>query len=68
MSAVDATQIRPAAGAGIRKKGTLAELRAAGLTTPPTRSIADLPPPSPPIPGQRPLSEEVIEARNDERY
>jgi prevent-host-death family protein len=40
----------------------------AGLATPPTRSIRDLPPPAPRRPGQRPLTEVLQEMREEERY
>jgi prevent-host-death family protein len=42
-------------------------LIAAGLAQPATLSLEDLPPPAPPEPGQRPLSEVLAEMRDDER-
>ena len=40
----------------------------AGLASPPTRSMADLPPPRRRRPGERPLTEVLEEMRSEERY
>lgn len=40
----------------------------AGLATPPTRSLADLPPARRRRPGERPLTEVLEEMRSEERY
>ena len=40
----------------------------AGLATPPTRSLKDLPPPRRRRPGERPLTEVLEEMRAEERY
>ena len=39
----------------------------AGLATPPTRSIRDLPPPARRLPGQPPLTEVLRQMRDEER-
>ncbi len=53
---------------GVRKKGTLDELIEAGLATPPTCSIADLPPPLPRKPGEPTLTEILLEMRDEALY
>lgn len=50
------------------RRSRLEELIARGEATPARGSLADLPPPRPPLPGRRSLSEVLMEMRDDERY
>ncbi|MDK1010195.1 MAG: type II toxin-antitoxin system prevent-host-death family antitoxin [Actinomycetota bacterium] len=47
------------------RKNRIEELIEAGLATPPTRRLSDLPPPAPRRKGQAPLSEVIDEQRED---
>ena len=59
---------RPVAMLVPYKESRIQAMIDAGLATPPTRSIKDLPPPAPLEPGQRPLTEVLREMRDEERY
>jgi prevent-host-death family protein len=50
------------------RKSRIQAMIDAGLAQPATGSWADLPPPAPAEPGQRPLSEVLAEMRDEERW
>lgn len=59
---------RPVAQIVPMPTGRLAEMIESGQARPPLIALADLGPPLPARPGQRPLSEVLAEMRDEERY
>lgn len=59
---------RPVAMLVPYKENRIEAMIDAGLATPPSRSVADLPPPRRRRPGERSLTEILYETRSEERY
>jgi len=59
---------RPVARLVPIRRSRLDELIDAGLATPAHGSLADLPPPEPGPPGRRPLTEVLLQMRDEERW